>query len=309
MDRCKFMLFSDLHIVPGAFYDPSGRKLDILLEAARREQVDFIIHAGDFCHGIDESEQARLAVERYNNCGIPAFHAMGNHDTDNTTLDDALTAYGMDAPYYSFDARGIRFIVMDTNYCNVDGEWVHYELGNYFTHGGSRGYVPKAQLDWLRERISTSRCPCVVISHMSFERPDGVINADEVRAIIDEANRRSKGSVLMCINGHYHTDNLRVLENVCYLDMNAASYYWLDEPHDRYPEELCARYAFAAHTLMYEEPPYAIVRISDDMEIDIRGTSSRMFMDVEWADVSDHPYDKAGRTASARVGNAHLRLL
>ena len=83
MDRCKFLLFSDIQVVPDAFYDPSGRKLDIVIEAARREGVDFMIHAGDFCHGVDSDARAREAVERYNACGIPAYHSLGNHDTDN----------------------------------------------------------------------------------------------------------------------------------------------------------------------------------------------------------------------------------
>ena len=309
MDRCKFLLFSDIHVVPDAFYDPSGRKLDIVIEAARREGVDFMIHAGDFCHGVDSDARAREAVERYNACGIPAYHSLGNHDTDNSSLAATLAAYNMPAPYYLFECHGIRFIVMSTNYCNVDGRWVPYEFGNYFRHGGSRGYVPREELEWLRARLEESRCPCVIISHMSFERLDGALNADEVRAVIDAANARRKGTVLMCINGHYHTDHMRLLNNVCYLDMNASSYYWIDEPHDRYPSELTGRYSAMRNTLVYDAPPYAVVSVSDDMEIDVRGHSSSMFMGVTWFDVSDHPYDKAGRTATATVGSAHFRLL
>ena len=308
MDKCRFLLFSDIHMLPKSFYDPSGRKLDIILEAAKRENVDFMIHAGDFCHGINEPG-AREAVDKYNNFEIYGYHAFGNHDTDRSPIETMLKEYRMSAPYYYFECHGIRFIVLSTNYCNVDGKWVHYEFGNYVKHGDSVGYVPKEELDWLRDRLEESKCPCILISHMSFERIDGIYNAEEVRTVIDTANARRKGTVLMCINGHYHTDYMRVLNNVCYLDMNAASYYWINDTHRRYPEKLYEEYDCTEHSLFYDEPPYAIVGISDDMEIDIRGVSSHMFMGVTYEEVTGRKGDGAGRRITANATSTHLRLL
>ena len=75
-----------------------------------------------------------------------------------------------------------------------------------------KNYMPPEQLVWLEETIASSPYPCVIISHQSFEfgRRDCVKYADEVRSVINDANRSKTVSVLLCINGHYHRDHIRI---------------------------------------------------------------------------------------------------
>ena len=59
----KFLIFSDLHHAPGVFVGGSYEDLRTMERAALDAGCDFIIHAGDFCHGPSE---VRDYVEAYN---------------------------------------------------------------------------------------------------------------------------------------------------------------------------------------------------------------------------------------------------
>ena len=50
MDKCRPLLFSDIHILPKSFYDPSGRKLDIILEAAKNKAGHSVDAIADSVH-------------------------------------------------------------------------------------------------------------------------------------------------------------------------------------------------------------------------------------------------------------------
>lgn len=47
----KFLLFSDLHFAPGVFMGATWEGLHQMQEHAKAAGCEFIIHAGDFCHG------------------------------------------------------------------------------------------------------------------------------------------------------------------------------------------------------------------------------------------------------------------
>ena len=47
----KFLLFADLHHTIGGYPGRAEGALELFLDVAKREGCEFIIHAGDFCHG------------------------------------------------------------------------------------------------------------------------------------------------------------------------------------------------------------------------------------------------------------------
>ena len=47
----KFSLFSDFHHYPGVFPNAEEKELNFILNRAVKHNVDFIIQAGDICHG------------------------------------------------------------------------------------------------------------------------------------------------------------------------------------------------------------------------------------------------------------------
>ena len=278
--------------------------MDLIYRRAKDSGCDFIIHAGDFCHGPTLCPEY---VERYNNLDIPAYHCLGNHDSDSTPLDKTLEMYGMPDGHYFFDDGGYRFIVCDPNYYYLDGVYHHYDMGNYYAHGSLRDWMPPDQLEWLKAAIESAPGPCVLISHESFERPDGVKNRDDVLEIINSANKKRPHSVLMCINGHYHRDFIRILDNVIYFEINSASYDWVEIKHDRYPRELCEKIRLLSNTVVYNDPIHAIVTL-EGTSVTIDGMESSMFMGINREHTENQIYDAAGRPVVPKVSSAKITI-
>ncbi|MBQ9785215.1 MAG: metallophosphoesterase [Clostridia bacterium] len=300
----KFLLFADWHHQPGLF---PGRTLDdlrLIQRRAEEENCDFIIHAGDFCHG---PTTIAHYVKEYNDFHIPSYHCLGNHDADNSTYEEAISAYNMPNGYYYFDCNGYRMIVVNTNYINENGKGVNYSMGNYF---GKKplDFVPPEELKWLRETIESSPYPCITISHSSFGRDaDGVTNQMEVRKLFNEANAKKPHSVLMAINGHLHRDNIRILDNICYFDCNSAAFDWVDVPHDHYPKEETDRVHFMRNSIIFNDPLYAIVTI-DGTTIDIKGTETTFYRGIS-REMTDNPrYDPMGMPCEPVIRSAHFTL-
>ena len=301
----KFLLFADLHYAPKQFLSGSFEILKEIQEAAERENCDFIIHAGDFCHG---PSKVMDFVDAYNNFHIPSYHCLGNHDSDNTPFEETVKLYRMPNEYYYFDCKGYRMIVLNPNYYNVDGEYINFSMRNYFANGPARDWVPPKQLEWLKQTIESSPYPCLLISHESFERANGVQNRAEVLKIINDANAKKPNSVLMCMNGHYHRDYIRILDGVCYFDVNSVLMEWVNGvTHDRYPADLCAEYRSLNHTVIYNDPLYCVVEL-DGNTIDIKGKESSMYLGITREDVGGTPFDKAGRPVVPKIQSGKITL-
>lgn len=307
MNTVTFSLFADLHHYPGVFFSRTPEHLFQIQQRAMDQKSDFILHLGDLTH------QPHLCgdfIGLYDNFTIPSHHCLGNHDTDGTPFEEALRCYHLEKGYYCFDVNGFRMIVLDPNYLYENGVYTHYSLGNYYGKNAVCEYIPPEQLGWLREVLLSSPYPCCLFSHQSLEREaDGVKNLAAVRGLIAEANRVRPGAVLLAANGHLHRDNLRIVDNVCYLDLNSASFDWVEKEHNCYPEELNRQYSRMNHIVAYEDPIHAVVTLSGDGTIAIEGMESRMFMDVTREMTGNKPLDAMGRPVVPRVSSAKIRIL
>lgn len=302
----KFLVFSDYHYAPGFFKSHGFEGLDVFRTRALNSGCDMIIHAGDLCH--DPISEAEF-VNAYNSFPIPTYHCLGNHDTDGCALEDTLRLYKMPAPYYSFDVNGYRFIVACTSYYEDGGEYIAYTNGNYYKHPDGRETLPPEQLQFIENAISDSPYPCVIISHASFERCDGVKNREALRDIIIRCNTRRKNSVLMFINGHHHRDNIRILDNVIYFEMNSASFDWIGAAYEHrlYPEEECKRIKHISKTVCYDDPLHAIVTLEGNT-VTIEGIESSMYLGVTRKMTGAPEYDNAGRPVTPCVQSAKITL-
>ncbi len=104
------MVFGDLH------YDdvPDGdRRIAELLAHAEETKPDFIISLGDLCY---PAEKNKAVLEKLCSAGIPLYHTIGNHDTENCHLKNTLKFLSMKNPFYSFEYDDVKFIVLNSSY-------------------------------------------------------------------------------------------------------------------------------------------------------------------------------------------------
>lgn len=282
--------------------------LALMQRHAEETGCEMIIHAGDFCHGPDEDDDIREVIKAYNDFHIPSYHCLGNHESDRTPLADVLRLYKMPGEYYYFDKGGYRFIILNPNYYRDGDEYIAYDLGNYYSNQSKRDWIPPNQLAWLKETVNASPFPCILISHESFERSDGVQNRDDVIAIIREANRKKPHSVLMCINGHYHTDYMRIWDGVLYFDVNSASFIPLGIVHPYFPEKISRGHMrFHNTTVVYNDCLHAIVTL-EGTKITVEGMDSSFYLDVSQEKVTGNRYDNACRECVPRIQSAEITL-
>lgn len=308
MNQVKFSVFSDIHHYPGVYYSNAPERLKKIQQRALDQNVDFIIHCGDFCH--NPIKYADF-VSQYNDFSIPSYHVLGNHDFDELKFEDVIRALGMPDECYYFDKNGFRFIALNDNYLRLDGEDVPYSEGNFYKHPKERDYLSRRQVEWLREVLMSSNNINVILSHGSLSYEDDVAgdalkNREDVQNVIREANQTGH-RVLLCINGHLHMDFMRIYENVCYLDMNSASWDWMKETHDYFPPELAAQYNEITHTVIYNDPIHAIITLTDDGTIEIEGMKSTFFMGVTREAASGNDFDHLVRTVP-EVKSAKIKL-
>lgn len=311
-NRVKFSVFADIHHYPGHFFSRTPQHLQLIQDRAVRENCEFIIHCGDFCHHPHKETEF---IKMYSDFQIPGFHTPGNHDFDGCSWEETFQAYrfvdDFAKGYYFFDKNGFRFVVLDANYFqNDDGTFTHYSHGNYFKYrGNALSILPPEEMAWLGEVLETSPWPCVLFSHQSYEREvGGIANWREIRTLIDSTNARHPGRIRLCINGHHHRDFIRVLNQVVYFDLNSASYDWVEKRHNLYPEELCKEHSMLSHTVAYEDPVHAVITLDSEGLIKIDGMESQMFMGVTRTKAGMRFADSCGRPVYPRVQSAEMRF-
>ncbi len=306
MEKVRFSVFADLHYRVDAWNGVSER-LEAILARAERKKADFVMHCGDFCHDV---VAARRLIDRYNDSEIPAYHTMGNHDFERTDgLDTVLQAYGMKRNYYYFDRKGIRFVSLDTNYYRTEGGEVrHYADSDVYAKCHQKELlIPEEEMAFLRETIASSPGPLVLFSHGSVARPGSVANREEVLALLESFSRRNN-RVLLWINGHHHRNNLQIIGNTAFFDLNSTTSTWVNHPHRAYPRRLMETFEQSEHELLFARPVHAVVTVSGNGEIKIEGMKGRMYRNVTPEQTGDPKYDAAGLPCDASVLSAHFRL-
>ncbi len=158
-----------------------------IVEEIQRMKPDFVLSVGDMIEGYtadtvrvkDEWEEYLQLIQR---CTMPVYLSPGNHDIwDDAALPLYLRYIG--APYYSFDVRGVHFIVLDT--------------GRY----GTVEQFPNEQLAWLSDDLMThsNALYTVVVSHIPYWiRTTAAGEPDTLHALFVEHG------VDAVFTGHYH---------------------------------------------------------------------------------------------------------
>ena len=84
---------------------------------------------------------------------------------DKGSKADALKHWRMEAPYYAFDAGGLRFVVLDLNTLRRGDAYEPYANANFYDDSYERNWCDPKQLEWLDAELRSSKRPTVIFSH------------------------------------------------------------------------------------------------------------------------------------------------
>ncbi len=265
-DTFTFTVFSDSHYyndIPYSFYaamtPTSVDDLKAVMDRAVKADSDFVIHAGDFCNGYAKSPEWTdfyINNKALGDKNLPVYGVYGNHeleDGDTMAVVTPLMTNQADSvgwgtedgkigdgsiAYYYFDRGDYRFVCTDTNYNFKDGVYSRAEPWSY----GNGGYLGEKQLAWLDKILidaAEKSLHCIVFSHETFCPNWHDISADteKVQSIFKKVNAIKKSTVIMAINGHYHTARYEVLDGILYYSVLALRVgTWIDRDGPYYDE-------------------------------------------------------------------------
>lgn len=230
------MLSSDERHVHECHYRQSLGKLDEAIEFFNTQQLEFVVHLGDFVDGqVATSAPAILAHAEKSHA--PLWHVLGNHEYTKLDCDEAeiLRLYGLESPYYSRVVAGHRFIVLDTNEMGVikhAKDTAAYAVGEEYLQKYIDAGVPQAkpwnggvsdvQLQWLGSEIDEAKASgqrAIVFAHHPVFPPNGAnaLNDNDVLATLDQ-----HAGVIAFMNGHNHFGAVGVRGDIPYVTMPAV---------------------------------------------------------------------------------------
>ncbi len=215
------------------FYRNSLAKLAACVEAFNAQDLDFVMHLGDFIDGNFASYADILPV--YQRLRAPGYFVLGNHDF---AVADAAKAkvpetLGMKARYYDFTVKGWRFLALDGNdvglLATVKGSPERAAAEKILADLKARkvscaqpynGALSAQQLAWLDATLTdadSKNQPAVVLCHFPVYPASALAlwNSAEVIAVLEK-----HPSVVAYINGHDHAGKYAVKEGIPYLTVN-----------------------------------------------------------------------------------------
>lgn len=291
--KTKFLVFTDLHV--DIMHDAVAR-MEIILNAAREQNVDFLMHLGDIMypeeafvrqHAPDDWERRKDAWfvcdrddekivirQMLADSGLKLYSVLGNHDMDSCNKETACAYWNMPSPYYSFVEGGVRFIALDSQYIRTQEGIIDFAYCNYAGKNDIH-FFPEPEMQWLEETVMASEQPCILLSHASIgDEILHVRNNERVWELIARANQ-DRRRVIAAFNGHNHVDGLTIRRSVPFVSVNSASNIWIGMQYaaTRYSETISRLYPSLRGTAPYFDPLYAVVTV-DDTGILIEGTQS-----------------------------------
>jgi predicted phosphodiesterase len=215
--------YSDADTVGSRFYRHSLDKLQECVELMNAERADFLVELGDFkdqdTPAVEQRTISHLeVVERvFQQFRGPTYHVLGNHDEDSISKTQFLARVentGVDprCSYYSFDCKGLHFVVLDANY-RADG--ANYDHGDF---DWTDPNIPPAELAWLERDLAAARRPVILFIHQLLDGTGDVYvsNAEDVRQILEQSRK-----VLAVFQGHHHAGSYSQMRGIHYYTLKA----------------------------------------------------------------------------------------
>ena len=256
----RFAIVSDLH-APDI---PDGlERMQTVVEAANRENVDFLIQLGDFIRLDSADIPYRKVWDEFKG---EKYHVLGNHDLDRYTKEEYVAGLNMPGRYYSFDKGDFHFIVLDGNNLYDGKEYKPYARANYYVDSKMRAFMDPEQMEWLKKDLAATDKRCILFSHQSIDT--FMNNGSEVRSILEAENERCGfQKVALAFSGHNHSNYTKEINGITYVQINSASYVWIEQPsmtEKRYPKEINDRYSILSRSITYDKALYGIVTLTGE---------------------------------------------
>ena len=263
----RFAIVSDLH----AQDIPDGlERMKAVVVAANHENVEFLIQLGDFVRLDSAAIPYRKVWDEY---AGEKYHVLGNHDLDRYTKEEYVAGLHMPGRYYSFDKGDFHFIVLDGNNLYDGKEYKAYGRANYYVDSKMRAFMDPEQLEWLKKDLAATDKRCIIFSHQSIDTT--VNNGSEVRGILEAENERCGfQKVALAFSGHTHSNYVKEINGITYVQINSASYVWIEQPsmtEKRYPKEINDQYSLLSRSITYDKPLYGIVTLTGE-GAELKGT-------------------------------------
>lgn len=227
----RFGMLSDVHYAdrePAGerFYRQSIAKVQEAIAQMNQEKLDFAIELGDFkdqeavpneTNTLKYLTDIESVFQKFNG---PTYHVLGNHDMDSISKQQFLervenTGIPPTKSYYSFQKKGIHFVVLDGNFTK---EGKAYDHGNFHWEDTT---IPANQTDWLKADLKANKLPVIVFIHQMLDDSknvkQAVHNAAEVRHILEQS-----GNVLCVFQGHVHEERYNLINGIHYYSVNAV---------------------------------------------------------------------------------------
>lgn len=205
-------------------YQESPVKLQECVDTMNHYNVDFLVELGDFKDMAYPVSEERTLIFLYRIEKVfsefrgSRYHVLGNHDEDcisKSQFNEIAHNTGIPAEktYYSFEQKGVHFVVLDANY---DSTGRDFEKGN-FEWGDPN--IPAKELKWLKKDLRKAKGTVVVFCHQLLDEagPYAVNNAEEVRKIMERS-----GKVKAVFQGHYHEGKYRLVNGIHYYALKAV---------------------------------------------------------------------------------------
>lgn len=214
-------LVTDLHY---ADKPPAGTRyyretLAKFAEAAERftgDEPDFVVELGDFIDAADTVDEEKKYLQRIQRefSMLPGEHhyVLGNHCVYTLTKDEFLEGVEKEKSFYSFDAGGVHFVVLDSCF-RSDGE--PYGRKNFEWTDPN---IPAEQVEWLTADLAAASSPTIVFAHQRLDVSNhyGVKNAGQVRTVLEDSER-----VLAVFQGHSHRNDYNEIAGIHYCTLVA----------------------------------------------------------------------------------------
>lgn len=243
--RLRVAHFTDVHIQPELHATEGATKAWQHL-MGQRPKPELVLVGGDMVMDAWSADKARTQLQwdlyqrvKKDNMDVPAHHAIGNHDlwgvnkdASHTTGQEALwakkwflDAFGYARTYHSFDFRDWHFVILD----NV-----------FVTPDGYSGVIDVEQLEWLKDDLSGTKKPTLLVSHIPLLSVTGIIQGYDAKAgdwtvggnILTKNGEALRGlfqqypHVKIAVSGHVHMVDRVDYMGVSYLCGGAVCGSW-----------------------------------------------------------------------------------